>query len=235
MLFRSKAGDVVNAGQEVATVRDDSTLLLTLDFPAADAAGFSAGQTAQVTIDGTFESTTGTVQSVSGADSLTSGNLAVRSVVIAVSNPGTLNTTMAGTASINGVSAMSSTHFTCQYEQTITASSGGTVAALCVHEGDTVGVDGALIQLSGSALTKQVQSASDNVRSAELSLSDSERSMEDYTITSPISGTIIQKNVKAGDTVGTSTTTSDSMCIIYDTPCIRSWEQKALPEIWRRV
>lgn len=80
---------------------------------------------------------------------------------------------------------MGSAHFTCQYEQTITASASGTVAALCVKEGSSVGVDTALIQLSSSSLTKQVKSASNSLRSAELSLDDSQRSMEDYTITSP--------------------------------------------------
>ena len=214
--LKVKAGDVVTAGQEVAVVRDDSTLLLTLDFPAADAASYSVGQSVDVTIDGTFESTTGTIQSISGADSLSSGNLAVRSVVIAVSNPGPLNTTMSGTASINGVSAMSSAHFTCQYEQIITAAASGTVAALCVREGSTVGVDTALVQLSSSSLTKQVKSASNSLRSAELSLDDSQRSMEDYTITSPISGTIIEKDVKVGDTVGSSSSTTETMCVIYD-------------------
>ena len=214
--LKVKAGDVVTAGQEVAVVRDDSTLLLTLDFPAADAASYSVGQSVDVTIDGTFESTTGTIQSISGADSLSSGNLAVRSVVIAVPNPGTLNTAMSGTASINGVSAMGSAHFTCQYEQTITASASGTVAALCVKEGSSIGVDTALIQLSSSSLTKQVKSASNSLRSAELSLDDSQRSMEDYTITSPISGTIIEKDVKVGDTVGSSSSTTETMCVIYD-------------------
>ena len=214
--LKVKAGDVIPAGQEVAVVRDDSTLLLTLDFPAADAITYFVGQSVGVTIDGTFETTTGTIQSISGADSLSSGNLAVRSVVIAVSNPGTLNTTMSGTASINGVSAMSSAHFTCQYEQIITAAASGTVAALCVREGSTVGVDTALVQLSSSSLTKQVKSASNSLRSAEISLDDTQRSMEDYTITSPISGTIIAKDVKVGDTVVSSSSTTETMCIIYD-------------------
>ena len=214
--LKVKAGDIVSAGQEVAVIRDDSTLLLTLDFPAADAAAYFVGQSVDVTIDGTFETTTGTIQSISGADSLTSGNLAVRSVVIAVESPGTLNTTMSGTASISGVSAMSSAHFTCQYEQTITAAASGTVAALCVKEGSTVGVDTALIQLSSSSLSKQVKSASNSLRSAEISLNDTQRSMEDYTITSPISGTIIAKDVKVGDTVGSSSSTTETMCVIYD-------------------
>ena len=46
--YKVAVGDVVTAGQEVATVRDASTLLLTLEFPAADAANFSVGQTAPV-------------------------------------------------------------------------------------------------------------------------------------------------------------------------------------------
>ena len=110
-------GDVVNAGQEVAVVREDSTLLLTLEFPAADAAGFAVGQSAEVTLDGTFETLTGTVRSVAGTDALSSGNLLVRTVVIAVQNTGSLTTAQAATASINGVRALASARFAYQREQ----------------------------------------------------------------------------------------------------------------------
>ena len=209
-------GDVVNAGQEVAVVREDSTLLLTLEFPAADAAGFAVGQSAEVTLDGTFETLTGTVRSVAGTDALSSGNLLVRTVVIAVQNTGSLTTAQAATASINGVSALASARFAYQREQSITASSSGKVTALCVKEGQTIGENAALLQLSGNDLTKQVQNASDNLRSAQMSMEDTEKSMENYTITSPISGTVISKDVKAGDTVGTSSSTSETMCVIYD-------------------
>ena len=47
-------------------------------------------------------------------------------------------------------------------------------------------------------------------------MNDTEKQMENYTITSPISGTVIQKNVKAGDTVGTDTNSSETLCTIYD-------------------
>ena len=53
--FKVRVGDVVNAGQEVATIRDDTTLLLELEFPAADAANFAVGQSAEVLLDSTFE------------------------------------------------------------------------------------------------------------------------------------------------------------------------------------
>lgn len=41
-------------------------MTLTVPFPAEDAATFHVGQTAQVTLDGSFETLTGTVQSISG-------------------------------------------------------------------------------------------------------------------------------------------------------------------------
>ena len=61
-----------------------------------------------------------------------------------------------------------------------------------------------------------MQSAADSLLNAQLSMSDTEKQMENYTITSPISGTVIQKNVKAGDTVGTDTASSETLCTIYD-------------------
>ena len=193
--YKVAVGDVVTAGQEVATVRDASTLLLTLEFPAADAANFTVGQAAQVTLDGTFEAVSGTVRSVSGADALSSGNLLVRTVTIAVNNTGSLTTAQAATASVNGVSALASAKFSYQNEQTITASTGGTVTALCVKEGSSVSADTALVRISGKELTKQVQNASDNLRSAQMSMEDTEDQLSNYTITSPISGTVISKEV----------------------------------------
>ena len=193
--FKVRVGDVVNAGQEVATIRDDTTLLLELEFPAADAANFAVGQSAEVLLDSTFEAIT---------------------VTIAVRNTGNLTASQAATATINGVSALSSARFSYQREQSVTAQNSGTVSALCVKEGAQVSADTALIQLSGDNLTKQVLNASDNLRSAELSVEDTQKQVDDYTITAPISGTIISKDVKVGDTVGTSTATADTMCVIYD-------------------
>ena len=215
--IKVKAGDYVTAGQEIATVRDDSSLLLTLEFPAADASNFAVGQAAQVMLNGTFETLSGTVQAVAGTDTISSGNLLVRTVTIAVPNNGSLTTAQAASASINGVSALASARFDYQHQQTVTATTSGTVSAVCVKEGGTaVAANTAIVQLSGTELSRQVQSAADSLLNAQLSMSDTEKQMENYTITSPISGTVIQKNVKAGDTVGTDTASSETLCTIYD-------------------
>ena len=205
-------GDEVTSGQEVAIIRDSSKMLLTLEFPAADAANFSVGQTAQVTLDGTFEQLTGTVTSVTGTDALSAGNLLTRTVTIAVRNAGGLTTAQAATASINGVSSIGSAVFGYQAERTLTAQAAGTVTAINVQEGAEVAKDDILIGLSGDDLTESIQSASESLRSAEISMQNLQDAMNNYTITAPINGTIIEKDAKAGD----AAKAGDTLCIVYD-------------------
>ena len=205
-------GDEVTSGQEVAVIRDSSRMLLTLEFPAADAANFSVGQSAAVTLDGTFEQLDGTVTSVSGTDALSAGNLLTRTVTITVKNAGGLTTAQAATASINGVSSIGSATFAYQAERTLTAQAAGTVTSINVQEGSEVAKDDIILGLSGDDLTESIQSASESLRSAEISMQNLQDAMNNYTITAPISGTIIEKDAKVGDAVKTG----DTLCIVYD-------------------
>ena len=205
-------GDEVTSGQEVAVIRDSSRMLLTLEFPAADAANFSVGQSAAVTLDGTFELLDGTVTSVSGTDALSAGNLLTRTVTITVKNAGGLTTAQAATASINGVSSIGSATFAYQAERTLTAQAAGTVTSINVQEGSDVAKDDIILGLSGDDLTESIQSASESLRSAEISMQNLQDAMNNYTITAPISGTIIEKDAKVGDAVKAG----DTLCIVYD-------------------
>ena len=205
-------GDQVTSGQEVAVIRDSSKMLLNLLFPAADAANFSVGQSADVMLDGTFETLKGTITAITGTDELSTGNLLVRTVTIRVNNAGGLTTAQAATASVNGVSSIASATFAYQAERTLTAQAGGTVSAINVQEGDAVSKGDILIELSGDDLTESIQSASESLRSAEISMQNQQDNMSNYTITSPISGTIIEKDAKQGDAL----TSGSTLCVIYD-------------------
>lgn len=205
-------GDEVTSGQEVAVIRDSSKMILQLEFPAADAANFSVGQSAEVTLDGTFEVLNGTVTAVTGTDALSTGNLLTRTVTISVRNAGGLTTAQAATASINGVSCIASKNFQYQAERTLTTLSAGTVTAINVQEGGAVNKDDIVLQLSGDDLTEAIQSAGESLRSAELNMNNMQEAMNNYTVTSPISGTIIEKNAKAGDALATGA----DLCTIYD-------------------
>ena len=186
-------GDEVTSGQEVAVIRDSSKMVLRLEFPAADAATFSVGQSAEVTLDGTFEMLT-------------------RTVTIAVRNAGGLTTAQAATATINGVNCIAAKCFEYQAERTLTALAAGTVTAINVPEGGAVNKDDIVLQISGEDLTEAIQSAAESLRSAELNMDNLQEAMNNYTITSPISGTIIEKNAKAGDALSAGS----DLCTIFD-------------------
>ena len=190
-------GDEVTSGQEVAVIRDNSKMTLALEFPAADAAGFSVGQSADVTLDGTFETMTGTVTAVTGTDALSTGNLL---------------TAQAATATVNGVSSIGAATFQYQAERTLTTLAAGTVTAIHAREGDSVNKDDIVLQISGDDLSESIQSASETLRGAELSMQSTQDTMNNYTITSPISGTIIEKAAKVGDALSTGS----DLCTIYD-------------------
>ena len=214
--FAVAAGDAVQAGQTVATIRDTSVMLLAVDFPAAEAQSFAVGQAAQVMPDTTFEVLNGTIRSVSGADPAGDASLMTCTVTIAVPNAGSLTTAQAAVAQVNGVSSLNSAHFTYQREETVVAAASGTVSELCVKEGSTVRQDDVLLRITGKDLDKQAQNAADNLRSAELRMSSAERNISHYTIDAPISGTIVDKKVKAGDKLSANDAAMQNLCTIYD-------------------
>ena len=207
-----KKGDEVSQGQTIATIRNDSTMTLTVPFPAEDAATFYVGQAAQVTLDGSFETLSGTVETVSGSEVVGTGNTVTRKVTIAVQNPGGLSASQVAASSVNGLGSAGNGTFTYQSESTVTASASGTVTAVHASEGSTVSKGQTLITLGGDDLEDQLQNAADSLRNAELSMENTQKQLENYTITSPISGTIIDKEYKAGDTVESGKT----LCTIYD-------------------
>ena len=214
--FAVAAGDAVQAGQTVATVRDTSVMLLAVDFPAAEAQSFAVGQAAQVMPDTTFEVLNGTIRSVSGADPSGDASLMTCTVTIAVPNTGSLTTAQAAVAQVNGVSSLNSAHFTYQREETVVAAASGTVSELCVKEGSTVRQDDVILRITGKDLDKQTRNAADSLRAAELQMSSAEKTISHYTIDAPISGTIVDKKVKAGDKLSANDTAMQNLCTIYD-------------------
>ncbi len=205
-------GDSVTAGETIATVRDASVMTLKVPFDSSDAAGFYVGESATVTLDGSFETLSGTVNSISGADTVLTGNQIVRYVVIQVQNNGGLTDTQAATASIAGSNSSDSATLEYKAEGTATASVSGSVADINVEEGGTVSKDQTIVTLSGHALDESIQKADDSLRNAQLSMENVQEQLDNYTITSPIDGTIVDKEIKAGDNVESG----DTLCTVYD-------------------
>lgn len=207
-----EVGDEVNAGQTVATVRNSDVMTLELPFPADEAAGFYVGQGATVTLDSTFETLSGTISQVSGNVEVLTGNVQVRTVTIDVENPGGLSTAQSATAAVGSVTSTSSSTFTYSQEKSITAKVSGEVASIQVSEGDWVDKGDTLVVLTSSDVSDSVQSASESLRNAEISLENRYQQLDDYTITAPIKGTIVDKYYNAGEI----TESNQVLCTIYD-------------------
>ena len=207
-----EVGDDVAAGETVATIRDSQTMSLEVSFPADAAASFYVGQSATVTLDSTFETLTGTISKISGTDTVLTGNVIVRSVTIDVSNPGGLSTEQTASAAVGTATSTASGTFTYKEEETVTAEVSGEVSSIRVSEGDQVSSGQTLIVLTSDDLDDSLQSASESLRNAEISLENQYENLDDYTITSPIKGTIVDKNYNAGET----TEANQVLCTIYD-------------------
>ena len=207
-------GDLVSAGTAIADITDTSTMTLTVPFQAADAAHISAGQTAQVTLSGTLETLTGTVESVASADQVGSGGALVRQVKIRLTNPGALTDATTATARVGSYACAAGGTLSPQLRQTITAAASGEITSLNVSVGSRVSAGTVLAAIGGESAENSLADAALAVQNAQLSLQSAQEALDSYTITSPISGTVIEKNLKAGDQLNGGD--SGAMAVIYD-------------------
>lgn len=207
-----EVGDQVSAGQEIAKVRDSATMTIELPFPADEADTFYIGQSAQVTLYGSFETLSGKVESISGASEVKAGNKIVKNVTISVENPGAISEEQIATAEVGTSGSTQSGKFKYNENRSVNAEVSGEVVAIVNDEGSEVSSGSTIIRLESDNVTNSVQSASDSVKDAQLSLENQYETLEDYTIKSPIKGTVIEKKKKAGDTIDSNA----ELCTIYD-------------------
>lgn len=207
-------GDLVSPGTPIAEIADTSTLTAVLPFHSTDAQNIRAGQSAQVTVAGTMETLSGTVESVSSAELVGAGGALIRNVKIRVSNPGALTAANSATATVGDIACAGSASFEEALRQTVVAQASGEVVAVNVTAGSKVSGGAALATLGGTAAQSSLEDLSIALENAKLSLQRAQDSLENYTITAPISGTVIEKNIKAGDNV--NNIESGSLAVIYD-------------------
>lgn len=207
-------GDLVSAGTAIADITDTSTMTLTVPFQAGDAAHISAGQTAQVTLSGTLETLSGTVESVASADQVGNGGALVRQVKIRLTNPGALTDATTATARVGSYACAAGGTLSPRLRQTITAAASGEITNLNVSVGSRVSAGAVLAAIGGESAENSLADAALAVQNAQLSLQSAQEALDSYTITSPISGTVIEKNLKAGDQLNGGD--SGAMAVIYD-------------------
>ena len=207
-------GQLVSAGTPIAEIADTSTMTLTLPFQSANAQGLAPGQSAQVTIAGTGEVLSGTVESVASADLVGAGGALVRQVTLRVQNPGALTDAPSATATVGDVACAGSGTFAANARQTVVAQTSGEVTQVHVTAGTRVSAGTALVTLGGETAQNALENASIALETAQLSLQRAQEALDNYTVTAPISGTVIEKNFKQGDKLDGNST--GAMAVLYD-------------------
>lgn len=222
-----KEGDKVNNGTKIADLYDDSVMKITVPFLSGEAAEINVGDEAAVTLEDTGEQISGTVTVVSSMEETLSGGRLVKNVTVEVSNPGGLTTDTAASVTVDGFVCSAEATFTAKTETTLSVELSGNksleIENLLIHEGSYVDKNSDLFRVTAKTAEEYlkefkdaVESADDNLENAENKLSNTQDNVDDYTITAPISGTVITKNAKVGDKISKSSSGTTTMAVIYD-------------------
>lgn len=222
-----KEGDKVNNGTKIADLYDDSVMKIAVPFLSGEAAEINVGDEAAVTLEDTGEQISGTVTVVSSMEETLSGGRLVKNVTVEVSNPGGLTTDTAASVTVDGFVCSAEATFTAKTETTLSVELSGNksleIENLLIHEGSYVDKNSDLFRVTAKTAEEYlkefkdaVESADDNLENAENKLSNTQDSVDDYTITAPISGTVITKNAKVGDKISKNSSGTTTMAVIYD-------------------
>ena len=212
-------GDDVTAGTALAKITASLDLTIDFLFPYVSPGEFYVGQKATIFVGSFAEPVSGTVAAVSNSTAVTSNGMEGSSVRVKVENPGVLSDSYTASAVIGSYTSYGKAAINMPASATVYASGSGCVSGFDKLMGSTVTKGEVLCTVDSAAIRDQIENARLSLESANLSASSASGSLDDYKITSPISGTVIEKNFKAGDKVDGSA--SGTLAVIYDLSCLK--------------
>lgn len=219
-----EAGDKVGANTQIADIYNDQIMKIKVPFLNIEAASILPGSTATLTLSDTLEQLEGVVTGVSTMDETMTGGRLVRYVTIEVANPGGLTADMAAAASVGEFVSSGDGTFTASVNTVMAADlpSNVEVEEILVSEGDFVSEGSPVFRMKAGSAEKLIKTYKDSMDSAQSGLEQAQSSLDstrdtydDYTITAPISGTVIKKNYKVGDKIQNGSNAS-ALAVIYD-------------------
>ncbi len=215
--FNLDIGDSVGGG-EIGKIVNNDSLKAKIPFTDADYSRISIGDSVTVTSAAYMISLNGTVtyKYDSNTGSGSDGSL-LKNVEVTLSNPGALTagTTVAGTVYTSGgaVNSAKSGSIESGGSTSLRAEVSGTVKNVLKKSGDKVSAGQLIAVLESDSLTSSKATNELSLRDSQLSLKSGQKALDDYNITSPISGTVITKNVEVGDKIDNSNASTILMVV----------------------
>lgn len=207
-------GDTVTAGTELLKIVEDDSLTIDFKFAYADDGTFYVDQSATVYVDGFAGTLSGTVTAVSDASTAVSTGVKLSTVRVKVTNPGLVTADYTASAVIGGYASYGNSTIHVSSSSVVTADVAGKVTDLKWLAGDTISSGDRICTLTGNTVDDQIENARISVSNAATSVENAQDNLDDYSVTAPISGTVVTKTAKAGDKIEGGS--DGTLCVIYD-------------------
>lgn len=217
----SKGAYVTNTMQ-ICNLVETSQYEVVLQFMSASASQFRVGNRATLTYMSYMTTTEGVVTNVGNRAFLRDDGSQVVEVTIGIQTNGYgLNNALVKgavyTDNGNVISSANTAAITGVTNNMVKAKSTGTVASVNVKNGDYVTAGTVIATLENIDLEIALSNAEIALKNAKNSLANVEKQLENYYITSPITGTIAYKNNKLGDVISNfQSITSNIMVTVAD-------------------
>lgn len=208
-------GDEISNNAEVATIADTKKMKVELPFNAEQIKHISKGQTAVLSSSAHMGSVNGKVTHISNSAVAQEDGSMLYTVEVEFDNPGAFTSGIQLGGEINGM--ISPGGGTAKYysEGKAKTETDGTVTKIYHSNGDYVKKGEAIIAIGNETVENNMKKAELDYSDAQIALQEQQEKLEDYIITAPISGTVVTKNSKAGDTID-KTNSSITMMVVAD-------------------
>lgn len=209
-----KSGDSVTPGTALAKIVNTEDIYIDFQFSYYDAEQFYVGEPATIYIGNFTDTIPGSIVALSDSFMTSGAGIKLRTVRIKAANPGMVTDDYTASATIGGAGCYNMSQVSLSGAAVVYATGSGTVDDLSIMAGDTVTKGATICTISSQANRAQLQNAQLAVQSSQLSENTAQNNMDNYDIKAPISGTVIEKNFKTGDTV--KGMDSGTLAVVYD-------------------
>jgi multidrug efflux pump subunit AcrA (membrane-fusion protein) len=209
---RLREGDSVAAGTKIATLVDESVMLLTLYFSYAFERDIAAGQPAAVSIPSSMSEIQGAVREVNYIRRISPEGAALFQVVIEMENPGALTAEMAASAVLTTVAGESIYPYeggALEYSRVtdiVTKTAGDVIEHSLMdyaraEEGQTLLLlDSNVNDAQIESLQKQLEVQQKQIATAAEAVAKARKGLDELNAFAPMGGTVLACSLKPGET-----------------------------------
>lgn len=198
-----KAGDMVNEGDTIATIVNDTKLRISLYYSYAYENDIKVGQTAQISIPAIMDTRTGTVEKINKVRFVSPEGATHFEVVFVMDNPGTLTEGMeasAGLTAADGTPIYPYQNGKLEFYETtvVKAKASGPVEQFGLMDYADVKAGQVLAQLGSKTANEEISTKEEALKAAQEKLKEATDELSKYNAVSPIAGTVLSCSLTEG-------------------------------------